>query len=347
MNKPLALKKIKKFSTFLRKNDGEIGTAPKAIIINFNNRCNFRCKFCYEHSSQRQYGNIHLNYDELADFADQADELGYFDITIQGGELLIDTESLYRLVECLKPERFEITLVTNGLLMTQEIADHLAEIGVDVVGVSLSTLNAKEHDESRGVNGSHEKAMNALKYVENAGMIVWPNAIFGHDNAQTPELEQFLKTMDEKGYLTFFNLAMPFGEWNQNEDVILTKQDIEKLNHFRKKYKCCVDFWNQYDVKKEKNVGCNTVNRLYLTPLGDVMPCPYIHVKLGNIKEQSLKEIVDYGFSIKWFRNHSDICLAAQNMEFRDKYLKEERDIFSPLDAHEIFSEEDYIKNAE
>jgi MoaA/NifB/PqqE/SkfB family radical SAM enzyme len=228
--------------------------------------------------------------------------------------------------------------------MTQEIADHLAEIGVDVVGVSLSTLNAEEHDASRGVKGSHERALKALEYVEKAGMTVWPHAIFGHDNAQSPELEEFLKRMDEKGYLTYLNLAMPFGEWNQNADVILTEEDVEKLNYFRKNYRCNVDLWNQYDTKKEKNMGCSAVNRLYLTPLGDVMPCPFIHMTLGNIKEQSLKDIVEYGFRIKWFRNHSDICLTAQNMEFRDKYLKDERDIFTPLVAKEIFSDDDYVE---
>jgi len=345
MNKPLAMKKVRKFIAYLRKNDGKIGTAPQSIIINFNNRCNLDCRFCYEHTLQKQYGNVQLSYKEIADFADQADELGYFDITIQGGELLINTESLYNLVKCLKPERFEVALVTNGFLMTQEIANHLAGIGVDVVGVSLSTLNAEEHDETRGIKGAHQRAMKALEYVEKAGMIVWPHAIFGHDNAQSLELEKFLAYMSKHGYLTYFNLAMPFGEWNQNLDIILDENDIKKLYYFRKNYKCNLDLWNQYDKQKEKIMGCSTVNRLYLTPLGDVMPCPFIHISLGNIKEQSLKDIVEYGFSIKWFRNHYESCLTAQNREFRKKYLENERDIFSPLIGKEIFKAEDYVED--
>jgi hypothetical protein len=31
-------------------------------------------------------------------------------------------------------------------------------------------------------------------------------------------------------------------------------------------------------------------------------------------------------------------------MEFRNKYLKDERDIFSPLIAKEIFQEDDYVE---
>ena len=344
MNKPLAVKKARKFVSSLRKNGGKIGTAPQSVIINYNNRCNLKCKFCYEKSLQAKYGDKVLSFEELANFADQADELGYYDITIQGGELLIDTEKLYRLVECLKPERFEIMLVTNGYLMTQEIANHLADIGVDVVGVSLSTLDAATHDESRGVKGSHERAMKAMEYVENAGMIVLPHAIFGHDNAQSKELEDFLKEMDRRGYLTYFNLAMPFGEWNQNRDIVLDEKDIDKLNYFRKTYKCNIDLWNQYDLKKEQIMGCGAVNRLYLSPLGDVMPCPFIHISLGNIKDMPLREIVNHGFSIKWFHDYYPDCLTAQNQEFRDRFLKDEKDIFSPQIASEIFNEYDYVK---
>ena len=38
-----------------------------------------------------------------------------------------------------------------------------------------------------------------------------------------------------------------------------------------------------------------------------------MHIKIGNIFEQSLKEIVDFGFRIKYFKNHSDLCLAGED----------------------------------
>jgi len=94
----------------------------------------------------------------------------------------------------------------------------------------------------------------------------------------------------------------------------------------------------------ENVTGCWTVNRSYITPLGDVLVCPYMNIKIGNIKEQSLKEILDYGFSIKYFGEYSPICISAQNQEFRKKYLKEEKNIFDPYDARDIFNEDDYMK---
>ena len=91
------------------------------------------------------------------------------------------------------------------------------------------------------------------------------------------------------------------------------------------------------DREFEDVLGCNTVNRMYITPLGDVLVCPYVHVKIGNVYEQSLKEISEYGFSIKYFKNHSDLCLAGEDTEFIKKFMtREGQTIFNPSKAEDI-----------
>ena len=158
-----------------------------------------------------------------------------------------------------------------------------------------------------------------------------------------PDLYACLDYAKNKGYTTYFMMAMPFGTWKDN---IMDANDLKILADIRKKYDCCFDTWDMYDPKKERISGCWTVNRTYITPLGDVLVCPYINIKIGNIKEQSLKEILDYGFSIKYFGNYSPMCISAHNREFRKKYLPDAGNIFTPRDAHEIFGKEDYIEDA-
>jgi hypothetical protein len=86
------------------------------------------------------------------------------------------------------------------------------------------------------------------------------------------------------------------------------------------------------------------VNRLYITPIGDVLVCPYVHIKIGNIFKQSLREIVDFGFSIKYFRNHSDLCLAGEDKNFIKNFMtKDGQTIFKPAEAKDIFSKEDFV----
>ena len=126
--------------------------------------------------------------------------------------------------------------------------------------------------------------------------------------------------------------------------AVLTLLDLAYLTFFDFN----ILFWNvsylSFDKTNEKSIGCTTVNRVYITPLGDVLACPYVHIKIGNILEQPLKEIIEYGFSIKHFAEHSPICLAGENKEFVSKYMtKAGQSIFKPAHARDIFPKNDHI----
>ena len=320
-----------------------VGNIPRSITLNYNNACNFKCAFCYSSEKNNLHVKDSLSLETIGNLADQADKLGIWEIVLLGGELLIYPERLYDLIKIFKPERFQMILITNGYLMTPEIADKLHQCGLDCVGVSISTMDANEHNKERGnLPDAHERALNALKYTKNAGMSAWPNVIFGHHNSHSDNLKKLLDYSEIHGYSTYFIMAMPFGSWKDN---IMDAEDLKILDQFRKNYNCCFDTWDMYDNTKTKLSGCWTVNRSFITPLGDVLVCPYINIKIGNIKEQPLKDILDYGFSIKYFGQYSPVCISAFNHSFRKKYLTDDLNLFSPVDAHAIFSDDDYIKN--
>ena len=91
-------------------------------------------------------------------------------------------------------------------------------------------------------------------------------------------------------------------------------------------------------------MGCTTVNRMYITALGDVLACPYVHIKIGNVFKNTLKEISDYGFRIKHFRNYSKKCLAGEDLNFIKKFNSTPgKTIFNPVKADEIFQKEDFV----
>mgnify|MGYP004089095233 CR=1 FL=1 len=58
----------------------------------------------------------------------------------------------------------------------------------------------------------------------------------------------------------------------------------------------------------------------------------------------TLKEISDFGFSIKHFRNYSEKCLAGEDLNFIKKFNSTPgKTIFKPVEASEIFSKEDFV----
>lgn len=339
MEKPDMLRNNLDFMRKIKKNGNKIGKIPRTLVIDYNNICNFKCEFCYEREEMK-YNKISLEIEEIEKLADQAYELGVWEIILQGGELLVNREKLFEILEALKPERFRVVLVTNGYLLTKEYAGELAKRGLDCVGVSISGMDAIEHDRSRGVKGAHEAALKAIDYAKEAGMTVWIQTIFGHHNSHSQDLYDILEFAEKKEISVYFILAMPYGVWKDN---YLDQEDLRIFNDIRKKYKTWFDTWDFYDKDKQRLSGCWALNRIFVTPKGDVLPCPFINIKIGNIKEKTLKEILDYGFSIKYFGEYSPVCLAAQNKKFREKYLQGSTSMFEPVSAEEVFDKEDFI----
>tara|TARA_A100001015_G_C14675717_1_gene588694 strand:- start:9 stop:728 length:720 start_codon:yes stop_codon:yes gene_type:complete len=237
-------------------------------------------------------------------------------------------------------------LTTNGYYLDEKMAKRLAEYKVSRVSVSIDSMDEKIHDEIRGRKESWKRAIAALEHVKNAGMDPYLNITVGHYNANTDHFKELLDYSKNKRYKTLLNVAVPSGMWHSAEDIICDDKDREYLRKIRKEYKNLVrNIWNPFDRNHEKILGCTTVNRIYVTPIGDVLVCPYVHIKIGNIFEQPLKEIIDHGFSIKYFRNHSDLCLAGEDKEFISKFMtKSGQTIFKPALAKDIFAEEDFIK---
>jgi len=345
LNKPRLVEKLRKFYDYVQKNDGKVGNKTRGIDLNFNNACNLRCKYCFTNSPKGDHVKEYLDLGAIRKLADQADELGYFEFDLQGGELLLQPDKLFSVLEAIKPERFYLYLTTNGFHLDEKMAKKLAEYKVSRVSVSIDSMDEKIHDEIRGKKESWRRAIEGLKHVKKAGMDPYLNITVGHYNANTEHFKQLLDYSKDNNYRTLLNVAVPSGMWQKMTDIICDDDDRKYLKKIRKEYKNLVrNIWNPFDRNHEKILGCTTVNRLYVTPIGDVLVCPYVHIKIGNIFESTLKEIVDYGFSIKYFRNHSDLCLAGEDKEFIKKFMtKSGQTIFKPALAKDIFSKEDFI----
>jgi len=344
-DKPRLMEKLKKFHDYVRKNNGQIGTKQRGIDLNYNNACNLRCEYCFTNSPKGDHAKEELPTDIVTDIANQADELGIFEFDLQGGELLLRPDKLFEVLEAIQPERFYLYLTTNGYFLDETMANRLAYAKVGRVSVSIDSMNEEVHDKIRGRKGSWKRAMEALKHVKNAGMDPYLNITVGHYNAFSEDIGKLCQYSKDQGYTTLLNVAVPSGMAQKMSEIMVDESDRAHLIELRNKHKNILrDIWNPFDRNYEKILGCNTVNRLYVTPIGDVLVCPYVHIKIGNVYEQSLKEITEYGFSIKHLFNHSNLCLGGEDNNFVDKYMRRDgQSIFNPSHGRDIFSQEDFV----
>ncbi len=329
------LEKMRAFDRYISKNGG-VGTAPRGILLNYSNVCNFKCKQCFTESPSRPISGT-LTLDDIRKLADEADELGMYEVLLEGGEPLV-CKDLYDIIDIFGADRFYIEMTSNGYLLTEEVAFKLKKAGMSRVSISLDSTDPEIHDEYRGIKGAYDHAMKALENAKNAGMQASVNFLVGHYNIHSGEVEEIAEFCKKKDYHFSIVPATPTGNWKGKFDVMLTSEDSIYLESLRKKYKhFWRDIWPPLPNKKVQVSGCIAVNRPYINPYGDVLPCSYLHMKLGNIKEQPLKEIMEYGFSFPAFGERHDCCYAGEDPQFMRQYCMYEMSILDPIDIKKVF----------
>ena len=94
----------------------------------------------------------------------QLKELGIISVTLTGGEPLLRTDLVEIVRKCAALGYDDVTLLTNGVLLTANRAEELLEAGVTTVNISLDGIE-KIHDEIRGLKGVFGKITSALKLL--------------------------------------------------------------------------------------------------------------------------------------------------------------------------------------
>ncbi|NLK82807.1 MAG: radical SAM protein, partial [Lentisphaerae bacterium] len=298
--KPYVYEKILKYAEKV-----ERGESIAIIQFQYNYKCNFRCEHCSVKQFQGKNDKRSFTLNDVRELSRQADEMGLANIVITGGEPLV-FKDFDALVEAIDPQKFYITSDTNGWLLDDEKAKHLKNIGVDKIQLSLDSLDPQEHDSFRHAPGSHQRALKAIDAALNAGLNIILSTVVTHQRIRSSEFIEYLEFAKSKGIGTFVTYAKPVGAWEGNFDALVDKADMDYMRELEKKYNVFTHLTPSYGM----DLGCIAVKRMIsVTQYGDVMPCPYIHVSLGNIFNEPLKDIIERGMKIKWFGKHINTCL--------------------------------------
>jgi radical SAM protein with 4Fe4S-binding SPASM domain len=142
--------------------DMERSPFPKGIQVQTINACNASCLMCPygETRDSRQFGEIDpVLWDKLVDEIIEHPEVQTF-IPMLQNEPFLDTRILERIrdfkIRC--KGRIEVNLVTHGGLLTPEVRNNIKESGVDLVSISLDTIDADTYRNIR-VGLNHEQVM--------------------------------------------------------------------------------------------------------------------------------------------------------------------------------------------
>ncbi|CAG0970335.1 Antilisterial bacteriocin subtilosin biosynthesis protein AlbA [Myxococcaceae bacterium] len=286
------------------------------VDVNVGLACNLRCEHCFAENFHHRAAK-ELSNEEWASVISQAKDLGAIALGFTGGEPLAYSR-LYDLIRLARPEEMLIIVCTNGTLLTPKKARELRHVGVDIVQMSVDSGDAEEHDRFRGREGAFEKTREAFRIAREAGLKVAAVPTVSHQNLHTEGFRRLIDWAEQEDILVNLSMAAPVGEWADNRDCLLTPEDLAELNrlvstkaHVRRDFE--TNYWKQ---------GCGAaIEKLYVTPFGDVIPCPYMHISFGNVREAPLAAIRQKMCSNSYLKGFHPRCLTAEDEEFIDKHL--------------------------
>lgn len=143
------------------------GDAPFVVVWNVGIHCNMTCPHCYAAATPRPSAHD-LTTEEGLRLIDEMAEAGVRVLIASGGEPLLRGD-LFTLLSHAREVGLSPQLSTNGVLIDEPTAQHLAACGIGYVGVSLDGMG-EWNDAYRGLPGGFDLAVRGLGFARAAGM---------------------------------------------------------------------------------------------------------------------------------------------------------------------------------
>ena len=277
--------------------------------------CQSKCVFCYASKFHKE-GEQLLSLEEIESTWDQAKQMGAFSANLLGGEPLLHPQFL-DIIRILEPRKHIVTFTTNSISLTEDIIKEVKELGVFLINISFNSLDPELNDELRGYKGHYDHVMNAIDLCKKHKIDVFlPVATSKPYLKETEEIVEYARQIDA-GVVVNLMCAMgrTEGERNSLFDEVFWKEYrklVDANSHLR------ADF----DVNLNLEIGCpGGFEKIHFTPYGEVTGCSMNPVSFGNIRVQSLEEIVVKMRGFYHFAKRSPHCLVAIDGKYIDDYM--------------------------
>lgn len=307
--------------------------ALRTVEFTVTAECNVNCEMCYA-SRIRQKGKSPLSPGEYADIWRQARALGAFSAIISGGEPTM-RKDLLEVVAALQPEETMIALVSNSTRLDAGALSRLKEAGVNVLHLSLNSVDETENDRMRDFDGHFQQVDRVARQAKDLGFEVCLSNVVSHGGLERSR--RVAEYARRNGYGIVFSLACPTGNWAGAREMLLTPEDWAEVDRFMAENPYVRSDWTiNFSMRKECPGGRE---KICISPYGDVMGCGMNFVSLGNVRDEPLETIWKRMCAWGPFRKRSRRCLIALDEGYLEEYLLPVagKDVLPvPVDLHPV-----------
>ena len=271
--------------------------------------CNLKCLHCY----QEKHKPISLEYEKLLNILDQYKDLlkkqnvfGHINIT--GGEPLCSPH-LFSLLDIFYSDRelYSFSILTNGTLLTPEIAEKISQYHPEYVQVSLEG-GKQLNDFIRG-KGVYRKVAKAVKLLKKYNIYV--SLSFTATKLNFHEFPKVIRFAEKYGVDTVWSdRYIPLGA-NYDKDFLMSKEETneylelmqkERIRLRNKNSKTHIAMYRALQFQKTNDYPYRcSAGKSLLTVMenGDLVPCRRMPIVLGNLFEHSMTYLYENSDIIK------------------------------------------------
>ena len=140
---------------------------PLQVSIEVTRRCPLECLHCYNNlpMDDMDARRRELSKEEHFRVLDQLVEMGCFWILYTGGEIFARKDFL-EIYTYAKQKGFLVTLFTNGTIMTEEIADYLAEWPPFAIEITLYGRTRETYEALTAIPGSYDRCLRGIRLLK-------------------------------------------------------------------------------------------------------------------------------------------------------------------------------------
>jgi SynChlorMet cassette radical SAM/SPASM protein ScmF len=239
----------------------------RSIYFYLTEGCNLACRHCWIAPKFDESGIMPaIPVDLFQKVIDEALPLGLKEIKLTGGEPLMHPRFV-ELLEIARRKNLGVTIETNGLLCTPEVAANIARLPRGFVSVSIDGSDKATHEWLRGVPGCFEKAKYGINNLVEAG--VRPQIITTLVRRNVGQIEEIVSMAEHLGAASVkFNIVMPTGRGKKLSETAETLSigELIQIGEYVKKdlqakTKLQVFFDIPYAFRSLSSIACGACGR--------------------------------------------------------------------------------------
>ncbi|MGB9959943.1 MAG: radical SAM protein [Candidatus Bathyarchaeales archaeon] len=290
---------------------------PQIVSYAVTKACNLKCLHCHANANEAMPNE--LTPKEAKQAINEMAELGTEVIIFSGGEPLLKKDLILDLTEHCKDLGIITAMLTNGVLLDHKTAWELKEAGMLAVGIPIDFATPERHDALRNMPGAFESAIKAIKACHDIDLkVVITTMALKNNFDEIPQLINLLANLGVEQVVLYD--FIPVGRGKELEELAMNQEQRTRLLDYIYKIQeeremfflvsggsplypgIILEMHKNYGTKPPDQflrqflvhtpVGCHAgLHYFSLRPNGDVYPCPFLQLKVGNIREQSLTDI--------------------------------------------------------